>query len=89
MPPGDAGARAGLLAAVEGVAAARGRQRVLAVFAPSSPEWSSLREDHGFRVEPSATYEERILTHRIYHPEMTTEWLTEHWWYTLGDSDLV
>ena len=43
----------------------------------------------GFSVVPSSDYEERRLTHRIYHPQMTTEWLQEHWWYTLGDSDLV
>ena len=65
-----------------------GRQRVMSIFPDPSPEYAHLRAQ-GFEVVPSAEFMERRLTHRIYHPQMTTEWLQEHWWYTLGDSDLV
>jgi hypothetical protein len=65
-----------------------GRERVTAVFSDPSPEFANM-QSRGFDVVSSAEYEERRLTHRIYHPEMTTEWLQENWWYTLGDSDLV
>jgi hypothetical protein len=65
-----------------------GRQQVMAVFPDPSPEFAAL-VSRGFEVISSEHYEERRLTHRIYHPEMTTEWLQEHWWYTLGDSDLA
>ena len=65
-----------------------GRKTLLAVFADTSREHAALR-GRGFAVVPSGNYLERRLTHRIYHPQMTTEWLAEHWWYTLGDSDLV
>jgi hypothetical protein len=65
-----------------------GRRRLLAVFANPSPEFANLLE-RGFDVTESTDFEERRLTHRIYHPQMTTEWLQENWWYTLGDSDLV
>lgn len=65
-----------------------GRQTLLAVFPDPSPEFRNMQA-RGFEVLSSETYEERRLTHRIYHPQMTTEWLQENWWYTLGDSDLI
>ena len=65
-----------------------GRQQLMSVFPDPSPEFAALTA-RGFEVVSSAKYEERRLTHRIYHPQMTTEWLQEHWWYTLGDSDLA
>jgi hypothetical protein len=58
------------------------------VFADPAPEHAAFRR-RGFRVEPSANTLERHLTHVQFAPELTTEWLAESWWYTLGDSDLV
>ena len=60
----------------------------MTIFPEPSAEFASLR-DRGFSVVSSADYMERRLTQRIYHEQMTTAWLQEHWWYTLGDSDLV
>jgi hypothetical protein len=84
----DTEAMDALLAATTARARELGRQRLMAAFPDPSPEFANLQE-RGFAVVSSAEYEERRLTHRIYHPQMTTEWLQEHWWYTLGDSDLV
>lgn len=85
---GDRATQDALLAKATERARAHGRTTVMGVFADPSREAALLRES-GFAVVPSSTFLERRLTHRIYHPQMTTEWLTEHWWYTLGDSDLV
>lgn len=66
-----------------------GRDRVMAVFAPDSAESAALYRA-GFALEPSDSYLERRLNHiPMDHPHVTTEWLSENWWYTLGDSDLV
>ncbi len=65
-----------------------GRDTLMTVFPDPSPEYAHMCAA-GFEAVPSKTYMERRLTHRIYHPEMTTEWLEQNWWYTLGDSDLV
>ncbi len=88
VPGGDEAVVDALIARATAVARARGRGTVMAVFADPAPEHAALRA-RGFEVVPSGRYDERRLTHRIYHPQMTSEWLTEHWWYTLGDSDLA
>jgi hypothetical protein len=88
VPDDDDEAVAALVAVATARARGSGRQTVMAVFADPSPEHAALRA-RGFAVVPSADLLERRLTHRIYHPRMTTEWLAEHWWYTLGDTDLV
>ena len=59
-----------------------------AVFADQSPERASLLA-RGFEVMPSGTYLERRLGHNSFDERFTTDWLREHWWYTIGDSDLV
>ena len=84
----DAAAQAALLGKTTERARHHGRATVMAVFGDLSQEARMLL-GAGFAVVPSGTFLERRLTHRIYHPQMTTEWLTEHWWYTLGDSDLI
>jgi hypothetical protein len=86
--PGDEEVADALLHAAGQRGRAAGRQRLLAIFAESAPEWAAMLR-RGFEVMPSAATLERRLTHRIYHPQMTTEWLLANWWYTLGDSDLV
>lgn len=88
IPADDTEAADAALAVATRRAREGGRQRVMAIFADPSPEAAHLRSQ-GFAVVPSKDFMERRLTHRIYHPQMTTEWLQEHWWYTLGDSDLI
>lgn len=88
VPQADTASADALLCKATARAREMGRQQLMAVFPDSSHEFASLVE-RGFAVVSSEHYEERRLTHRIYHPEMTTEWLQEHWWYTLGDSDLA
>jgi hypothetical protein len=88
VPEADVETFDALLATATQHARLAGRSQVMAVFPDPSPEYRRLIE-RGFAVAPSREILERRLTHRIYHPQMTTEWLQEHWWYTLGDSDLV
>lgn len=64
------------------------RKRVLAVFADSAPEFARLQQ-RGFVVTPSSTWLERRLVYLITGSPMTAEYLQQHWWYTLGDSDLA
>lgn len=65
-----------------------GRARVLAVFADSSPEFAAMTQ-RGFAVVPSGQHLERRLTYQIYEHRLSEAFLLEHWWYTLGDSDLA
>jgi len=78
--------------ALIGRAAGRGRQagrtHLLAAFADSSREFEVFRQA-GFSVTPSAQTLERRLTYQVFEPCLTEAVLLEHWWYTLGDSDLV
>lgn len=86
--PGDDAAQAALVATATRVARERGRHVVMGVFADRSPERAALEAD-GFEVVPSGTYLERRLGHNSFDERFTTDWLREHWWYTIGDSDLV
>lgn len=86
--PGDSGARDALLATATRVARERGREQVMAVFSDSSDERRELLEA-GFQVVPSGQFLERRLGHNSFDDRLTTEWLRENWWYTVGDSDLV
>ncbi len=88
VPEGDTEACDALLAAATRRAREGGRQNVMAVFADTSLEFGRLC-DHGFELVPSTVYMERRLTQRIYDENLSEEFLAEHWWYTLGDSDLV
>ncbi len=89
VPEGDEDTCAALVATAVARGRDRGRGVVMAVFPPDSAEHRALAA-RGFAVVPSADYLERILTHiPMDHPIVTTEWLAEHWWYTLGDSDLI
>lgn len=88
VPEADTDTADALLATATRRGREGGRSQVLTVFPTPSREYAAL-VDRGFRAVPSSDYLERRLTHRIYHPQMTTEWLQDHWWYTLGDSDLV
>lgn len=67
---------------------ARGRadssQRIRALLPTTSP-WFLFLQDHGYRVRPS-TY---IMVGRNYVKPYPMIWLREHWYYTLGDTDLA
>ena len=88
VPEADTETMDALLARATARGREAGRQTMMAMFPDPSSEYQSL-VDRGFVGVPSANTMERRLTHRIYHPQMTTDWLQQHWWYTLGDSDLV
>jgi hypothetical protein len=88
VPEADTETMDALLARATARGREAGRETLMTIFPEPSPEYRALVE-RGFVAVPSAHTLERRLTHRIYHPQMTTEWLEQHWWYTLGDSDLV
>lgn len=87
-PPGDEETVTALVRAAHATANAHGRSLVLAVFPEWSEEHAALRR-LGFQVTPSAQSMERPLTIGLNHPQMSIPWLAQHWWYTLGDTDLV
>ncbi|MCA8975395.1 MAG: hypothetical protein KDC98_11790, partial [Planctomycetes bacterium] len=84
----DDATAAALLAAACRRATEIGRSRVLAMFAPGSPESDHLLA-RGFTAVPSSEWLERRLTFRITGPYVTPELLATHWRYSLGDTDLV
>ena len=88
VPSTDDEAISALLAAAHARGRQEQRRHVLAVLADPCAEHAAFRA-RGFAVVPSAQTLERRLTHRIYDQRFTSPWLAEHWWYTLGDSDLV
>lgn len=77
-----------LLAVATSRGHAAGRRVLLAVFADPSVEHAALR-DRGFVVTPSSDTLERRLTYQIYQHVLSEEFVRQHWWYTLGDSDLA
>lgn len=84
VPPGEPDVLARLVRGVVGGAAARGARAVLAV----SPEWwppALDLQELGFRVRPSGY---RTVA-RAFDGRLRPDWLREHWWYQLGDTDLV
>lgn len=88
VPEADEDAAAALVAAAHDAARTARRERLMVIFPANSPEHAAMRK-LGFEVVPSATYMERPLIIGLTHPQMTVEWLADHWWYTLGDTDLV
>lgn len=88
VPADDTESADALLAAAARRGQQAGREILMAVFSEPSQEYRKLVE-RGFEVVPSADTQERRLIYRALNPPITGEWLGEHWWYTLGDSDLV
>ncbi len=88
VPDDDPDVGRALLAAATRVARARGRKQLMAV-ANESLGWSRFLRTEGFEPQPSATWIVRRLGCRTFAPRFTADWLRDHWFYTLGDSDLV
>ena len=86
--PGEEGAGRALLAEAREIALQKGRERLLAVLPPWSSE-AAFFLDQGFHWVPSKQFLERRLGSYLWKEIMTSEWLAGHWFYTLGDSDLV
>jgi hypothetical protein len=87
VPHDDIEAGDALLAASQALARACNRTTLLTSFAPWSAERRALCA-RGFRVVPSADTLAHPLVCLILDPRLSHEWLSEHWWMTLGDSDL-
>ena len=64
------------------------RERVFAVLPEHSAVTRVLRAV-GFIGDPSSNYLERHLMHRSFDERLPTDWLADHWRYTIGDSDLI
>jgi Acetyltransferase (GNAT) domain len=88
VPEHDAAAADALLAAAVRRQQDGGKQRLMTVLPPWSHEARVLQQ-RGFEWTPSANWLQRRLVHNICIPQVTPEFLAEHWWYTLGDTDLA
>ncbi len=88
VPEADGEAQDALLAAAVRRQRDEGRQRLMTVLPPWSPEAARF-VDRGFAWTPSATWMQRRMIHNVCKPEFTPEFLATTWWYTLGDSDLA
>ena len=64
------------------------KERLMTVFAPWSHEHRLLAA-RGFVETPSADWLQRRMIHNVCNDEFTPDFLSEGWWYTLGDSDLA
>jgi Acetyltransferase (GNAT) domain len=82
--PGDFGVGALLLGELAQQAAARGITRLQALFPDSAPEWLEFQQ-RGFLVVPTRYF----LVGRDYIKRCEMRWLYQHWYYSLGDTDLV
>jgi hypothetical protein len=59
--------------------------RVLTTLIPDPSPWFDRFQRAGFRVEPA----DLLLTARSFHRRYDTEWLRDHWWHTLADTQLL
>jgi hypothetical protein len=87
VPPGDEAALDALLGAAVHRQHQEGKERLMTVLPAWSSEWRHL-EQRGFLPTPSANWLQRRLIHNILPPD-TSAFLQQHWWFTLGDSDLA
>ncbi|PIE24471.1 MAG: hypothetical protein CSA62_04115 [Planctomycetota bacterium] len=78
---------AALVAKAHEIARAAGCTQLLTVQNPELP-WAEEFRSLGFEAEPSSHWLERKLGSRDWSSGLTQEWLGEHWYYQLGDSDL-
>jgi hypothetical protein len=89
IPEHETDAFQALVAAIDARAAERGRDGVMTVLPPWWGPTRHLLEHCGFVERSSGEWLERTLSHRSFEPQWTTDWLRDHWFYTLGDSDLA
>jgi hypothetical protein len=83
VPRGEPEVGAVLLAQAEQDAARAGLAEVAAWFPPGSPEQHWFLA-HGYRAEPTRY----PLPSRVYAPDLSLDWVAQHWYYTMGDSDI-
>ncbi|MSR61536.1 MAG: hypothetical protein EXS08_03690 [Planctomycetes bacterium] len=84
VPAHDAAARLALLAWLAASARAEGCARLTTLFADTAPEWLAFQQ-HGFRVHATRYF----LVAWSFSARHDLEWLAQHWYYTLGDTDLA
>jgi hypothetical protein len=65
------------------VAVASGLSRIEAWFPEYAPQFQFLKA-HGYSPVPTQ-YE---IVVEPFHPELSRKWVNDHWYYTMGDSDI-
>ena len=84
VPSGDDRAQSALWAWLADRAREDGCDRLVALLPDTSRAWLDFQRA-GFRVRPLSY----VLAARSYTRSITPDWLRRHWWWTLGDTDLV
>lgn len=84
VAPGDLAAGDALLRELAREATALGLPRLQALFPDTAPEWLAFQQ-RGFLVVPTRYF----LVGREYHKRYEMRWLYRHWYYSLGDTDLI
>jgi hypothetical protein len=84
VPPAEGDVGDALLAALEHEARAAGA-RALVVLLPEWSPWFARFQERGFLVHPT----DYAMVARNFDPRFDVHWLAAHWWYQLGDGDLI
>jgi len=84
VPLGADDAARALLAAVAAEVRAAGLD-TLALWCPEWSPWCADFQERGFRVQPS----DYLTTAKSWARRYDLVWLRDHWWYQLGDTDIV
>jgi hypothetical protein len=84
VPAGDDASRRALAAALARRALAGGEPRLAALFPDTAPEWLAFQR-LGFRVRPTRY----MVVGCSWVRRFSIRWCYRHWYYTLGDTDLV
>jgi len=84
VPDGDDRAQSALWSWLAACAREDGSDRLVALLPDTSAAWLDFQRA-GFRVRPLSY----VLAARSYTRSITPDWLRRHWWWTLGDTDLV
>ncbi|QDU68407.1 GNAT family N-acetyltransferase [Engelhardtia mirabilis] len=84
VDPGRPDASAALIAWAAERTRAAGRERLVTLLPDTCPEWLPF-QGRGFRARTSSYF----MVIRRYTKRYDTRWVYKHWYYTLGDTDLV
>jgi hypothetical protein len=84
VPDGDDRAQSVLWSWLAACAREDAADRLVALVPDTSRAWLDFQRA-GFRVRPLPY----VLAARSYARSITSDWLRRHWWWTLGDTDLV